>query len=72
MGVVFLLMIPFLPILQYDRKKPAAKPPGAGETIGTIADEKRLVSTVDHETPKKLSPEMPGEVAEEEQQLVPH
>jgi MFS transporter, DHA2 family, multidrug resistance protein len=66
MGVVFLLMIPFLPILQYDRKKRAARPAGKGAAAGTTSDEKQLVSTADLEIPQELPEEL------EEHHLVLH
>ena len=72
MGVVFLMMIPFLPFLQYDKKKRAAKLAGKEETVRSIADEKRIVPMADLETLEKLPQEMLDEVAEEEHHLVPH
>jgi len=66
MGVVFLLMIPFLPILQYDKKKLAPMPASKAQPPGTSADVKQ-VSTVDLEIPQELPEEL-----EEEHHLVLH
>ena len=66
MGVVFLLMIPFLPMLQYDKKKRAAKPANKAAPTGIRPDEMRvLLADVE-------SPEKPAEELEEEHHLVLH
>jgi DHA2 family multidrug resistance protein len=72
MGVVFLLMIPFLPILQYEKKKSASVSAGKERIAGTSSDKKQLVSTVDHGIPEESRREMPEEVQEEEHHLVLH
>jgi DHA2 family multidrug resistance protein len=72
MGVVFLLMIPFLPILQYEKKKSASMSVGKGRIAGTSWDKEQLVSAVEHATPEESRRKMPEEVHEEEHHLVLH
>jgi DHA2 family multidrug resistance protein len=67
MGVVFLLMIPFLPILQYEKKKRIAKPANKPQT-GTSSESSSRVSVADLKIPADLQ----EEVAEEEHHLVLH
>jgi len=60
MGVVFLLMIPFLPMLQYSKKKPAPRP--AAKTGLTRAPDAQLArfthaETDDEETEEKIEEE---------------
>jgi uncharacterized membrane protein len=67
MGVVFLLMIPFLPMLQYSKKKPAPKP--AAKLEVTRASAVQLARFAREETPDEGTPE---EIPEEEHHLVLH
>ena len=52
MGVVFLLMIPFLPLLQYSRRKPppASKPQPEGKSV---LSQQRLPESVEEEIPEE-------------------
>jgi DHA2 family multidrug resistance protein len=68
MGVVFLLMIPFLPILQYDKKKRVVKPAGKAQTGGISSEEKQA----DLRIPDQMPQELPEEVEEEEHHLALH
>ncbi len=66
MGVVFLLMIPFLPILQYSKKKPAPKPAPKPEL--TQMSEVQPPSFADQESDEEADEEVP----EEEPHLLIH
>ena len=60
MGVVFLLMIPFLPLLQYSKRKP--QPPGPD----------RRTASLQKVDPDRFSQEIPEDIPEEEHHLVMH
>ena len=66
MGVVFLLMIPFLPILQYSKKRPAPKPAAKPEL--TQMSEVQPPSFALQETDEEADEEVP----EEEPHLLIH
>jgi len=66
MGVVFLLMIPFLPMLQYSKKKPAPKRAPKPELIQTTVVP--ASSFADEETDEQTGEEVP----EEEPHLLVH
>jgi len=68
MGVVFLLMIPFLPILQYDKKKRPIRTAGKAQTGGISSEEKQA----DLRIPEQMPQELPEEIEEEEHHLAFH
>ena len=61
MGVVFLLMIPFLPVLQYFKPKPAARPAAKAAPVLVRSD-----------IPQDWLEPVEAETREEEDHLVPH